>query len=385
MSFKVPLSRPFLEEDDVEEVLNVLRSSYLSMGPYIERFERAMAEYTGVDYAVAVSSGTAALHLILKSLKPRKGEYAIVPSFTFVASVNVFLYEGITPIFVDIDERTFNVSPEALEDLLIRIEKGKYSLSGEKVDINKVKYFMGVDIFGQPLDWDRIIPLLRERNITIIEDSCEALGSEYKGKKAGNFGVAGAFAFYPNKQITTGEGGVIVTNDEKIYELSKSMRNQGRGKGNDWLLHVRLGYNYRMDEMSAALGYSQMKKIDRILDMRDRVARLYTELLKDVKGVRPPIVEDYTTKMGWFVYVVLLDEGLDSERVIKALEEKGIQARNYFQPVHLQPFFRDMGYSEGELPITERVSKRTVALPFFTSISEDDVRYVVESLAEVIL
>ena len=380
----IPLSKPFIEEDDVNEVLNVLQSSWLALGPYLEKFESAISEYTGLKYTVAVNSGTSALHLILKALEPKPGDYMIVPSFTFISSANVALFEGVIPIFVDIDEETYNTSPEALEDLLIRIEKGKYYLDGDKVDIKKVKYFMGVDIFGQPLDWDNIIPLLKERNITIIEDSCEALGAEYKGKKAGSFGLAGAFAFYPNKQITTGEGGVVVTNDERIYKLSKSMRNQGRGEDEEWLSHVRLGYNYRMDEMSAALGYSQMKKLDKILEMRENVAKTYNEFLRDVGGVRTPVVKQYTTKMSWFVYVVMLDEEINRDKVIDMLKERGIQSRNYFQPVHLQPFYRKFGHSEGELLVTERVSKRTLALPFYTNMKKEEIEKVVDALKSIL-
>ena len=377
----IPLSRPFIEKDDIDTVLSVLKSDRLSMGKFTEEFEKAVASYVGTKYAVAVSSGTAALHLILKSLD-LPGKYMLVPSFTFVASANVALFEGKIPVFVDIDERTFNVSPEALEDTLIRIEKGRYEIGGEKIKINDVCCFMAVDIFGHPLDWDGILGVLGKYGIPVIEDSCEALGSEYKGKKVGTFGEAGAFAFYPNKQITTGEGGIIVTNREDVYKLSRSMRNQGRGEGGEWLLHVRLGYNYRIDEMSAALGYSQMRKIERITEMRSRVAERYGKLLEGIEGVRAPIVEDYVTKMSWFVYVVLLDEEIDRDRVMDYMNERGVQVRNYFQPVHLQPFYREMGHSEGELPVTENVSKRTLALPFYTSLSEEDQKTVVETLKE---
>ncbi len=384
MNVKIPLSKPFLEEDDINEVLSVLKSSRLSMGPYLERFEKVVAQYVGVKHAVAVNSGTSALHLILRALDPNPNEFMLVPSFTFIASVNVALYEKLIPIFVDIEEKTFNVSPDALEELLIRIEKGKMWVLGNKVQLKKVRFFMGVDIFGQPLDWNRILPLLEERRITVVEDSCEALGSEYKGRKLGTFGIAGAFAFYPNKQITTGEGGVIVTNSDEIAALSRSMRNQGRGEGESWLHHVRLGYNYRMDEMSAALGCSQLRKIERIIDKREKVASLYSEMLRDVEGVRTPVVRDYTSRMSWFVYVVLLDKGIPREEVISELMKRGIQTRGYFRPVHLQPFFINMGYEEGMLPTTEEVSERTLALPFYTSLSEEEIRFVVENLSDVI-
>ncbi len=380
----IPLSKPFIEEDDIETVLTVLMSDRLSMGPYTEMFEKSISEYTELKYTVAVNSGTSALHLILRSLEPEDGDYVLVPSFTFIASVNVALFERLIPVFVDIDPETFNVSPEALEDTLIRISRGKLRVGDETVDFKKAKFFMGVDIFGQPMDWDEILKLTEEYGLKVIEDSCEALGAEYKGRKLGGFGVAGAFAFYPNKQITTGEGGVVVTNDERIYRLSRSMRNQGRGEDGKWLYHVRLGYNYRMDEMSSALGWSQMRKIDRILDMREEVARRYTDMLKNVEGVRPPVVKDYTTKMSWFVYVVLLDERIDRERVMEFMEENGVQVRNYFYPVHLQPFYMKMGHGEGELPTTEDVSRRTLALPFYTDMKEEEQRKVVDVLKEAL-
>ncbi len=380
----IPLSKPFIEEDDVNTVLSVLKSRWLSMGPYTERFERIVADYIGVRYAVAVNSGTSALHLILKSLDPERGDYVLVPSFTFVASANVALFEGLIPLFVDIDPRTFNMSPESLEDILIRISKSKYRIGNETVDPKRVKYLMGVDIFGQPMDWKPVIELAKSYGLEIIEDSCEALGAEYRGEKVGRFGVAGAFAFYPNKQITTGEGGIVVTDDERVYRLSRSMRNQGRGESEEWLYHVRIGYNYRMDEMSAALGWSQMKKLDRILEMREVVAKRYTEMLEDVDGVRPPVIEEYTTRMSWFVYVVLLDEGIDRDGVIEFMEGHGVQVRNYFYPVHLQPFYRKMGHGEGELPITEDVSRRTLALPFYTDMGEEEQTKVVETLKEAL-
>ncbi len=379
----IPLSGPFIEEDDINRVIAVLKSRRLSMGPFTEEFEKLIAEHTGARYAVAVNSGTSALHLILKSIDP-KGRYMLVPSFTFIASANVALFEDKIPLFVDIDERTFNTSPSNLEDILTRIEKGKYRYNGQKVRIEDVCCFMAVDIFGHPLDWDEVTKIAERFGVTVIEDSCEALGSEYKGKKAGTFGVAGAFAFYPNKQITTGEGGVIVTDNEDIAKLSKSMRNQGRGEGGQWLLHVRMGYNYRIDEMSAALGVSQMEKIDRIIGMRNRVAERYGKLLENVEGVRAPIVEDYVTKMSWFVYVILLDKDVNRDNVVDYMETHGIQVRNYFQPVHLQPFYRKMGHAEGELPVTEDVSKRTLALPFYTDISEEDQKVVVETLKNAI-
>ncbi len=379
----IPLSGPFIEKDDVDRVLAVLKSRRLSIGPFVEEFEKKVADYTKLRYAVAVNSGTSALHLILRSLD-LPGKFMLVPSFTFIASANVALFENKIPLFLDIEDRTFNAPPDVLEETLRRIEKGKYEYDGNKVKLEDICCFMAVDIFGHPLDWDDILRVADEYNLVVIEDSCEALGSEYKGRKAGTFGIAGAFAFYPNKQITTGEGGIIVTNDERIASLSRSMRNQGRGEGGEWLLHVRIGYNYRMDEMSAALGVSQMEKIDRIISMRNEVASRYNDLLKDIDGVRAPIVEGYVTKMSWFVYVVLLDDWIDRDEVMEYMSKNGVQVRNYFQPVHLQPLYRQMGHKEGELPVAENVSKRTLAIPFYTDMDYEDQKTAVEILKEAI-
>ena len=381
----IPLSKPDINEEDVKVVVEVLKSGRLSMGPYTERFEKAISEYVNAKHGVAVSSGTAGLHLVLKAMGVKRGDYMIVPSFTFVASANVAVYEGAIPLFVDVEEETLNVSKDSLEDLLIRIKKGKVKVLDEVVDPNKVKYFMGVDIFGHPLDWDEILEVTNEWGLEVLEDSCEALGAEYKGKRVGKFGLAGVFAFYPNKQITTGEGGVVVTDDESIAKLVKSMRNQGRGEENEWLLHVRLGYNYRIDEMSAALGYSQMLRIDEILEKRKQVAENYNELLKDYEWVKTPPVKEYVTRMSWFVYVIRLSPDVNRDRVMRYMEEKGVQVRNYFQPLHLQPFYRrTFGYDEGMLPITEEESKKTLALPFYNDLSLDEQKVVVETLREAV-
>ncbi|OQX57114.1 MAG: polysaccharide biosynthesis protein [Thermotoga sp. 4484_232] len=381
----IPLSKPDINGEDVKVVVEVLKSGRLSMGPYTEKFEKAVSEYVNAKYGVAVSSGTAGLHLVLKAMGVKRGDYMIVPSFTFVASANVALYEGAIPLFVDVEEETLNASKDSLEDLLIRIKKGKVKILNEVVDPSRVKYFMGVDIFGHPLDWDEILEVTNEWRLEVLEDSCEALGAEYKGKRVGKFGVAGVFAFYPNKQITTGEGGVVITDDERIAKLVRSMRNQGRGEENEWLLHVRLGYNYRIDEMSAALGYSQMLRIDEILEKRKKVAENYNELLKDYEWVKIPSVKEYVTRMSWFVYVIRLSADVNRDKVMKYMEGKGVQVRNYFQPLHLQPFYREtFGYGEGMLPITEEESKKTLALPFYNDLSLDEQKVVVETLREAV-
>lgn len=368
---KVQLSSPQISQSDIDVVVQVLKSGRLSIGPYTEAFEKVIAEFTGLRYAVAVSSGTSALHLILKAANFNEKSLLIVPSFTFVASANVALFEKGKVVFVDVQPDTMNIDPFALEYVLDKCSK-EYS------EI----YLMGVDIFGHPMDWDKITEICSNYNVTIIEDSCEALGSEYKGKKVGTFGIAGAFAFYANKQITTGEGGIIVTNDETVYKISKSLRNQGRGEGSEWLVHEYVGYNYRIDEMSAALGWSQMQRIDEIINRRSDVANRYNKLLSKL-GIQIPVVKDYVTRMSWFVYVIRLPEHVDRltrQRIMEYLEMEGVQVRSYFEPVHLQKPYRELGWKEGMLPVTEQVSTRTIALPFYTDLTLEDQEYVVEKL-----
>ncbi|ABR31714.1 polysaccharide biosynthesis protein [Thermosipho melanesiensis] len=354
---KIPLSNALLDEKDIYEVLKVLKSKRLALGPYMKKFEEMVKNYVDTKYAVAVSSGTAALHLILKSLDFGENDILLTSSFTFISSANVALYEKGNVHFVDIEPDTLNVSLNALEEEIIKTKKKNSRL-----------FFMGVDIFGHPLDWDKILDICQKYSVEIIEDSCEALGSEYKGKKCGTFGQAGAFAFYPNKQITTGEGGIIVTNNEKIYQITKAMRNQGR-TSSKWLSHEVIGYNYRIDEMSSALGYSQMKKIDKIIEMRNKAAKNYEKLLTFLEI---PVIKSYVTKMSWFVYVVKLPKGTDINKVIDYMAKNEIETRNYFAPIHLQPVYKKLGWKEGMLPITEEISKRTLAIPFYSEITFEE-------------
>jgi len=365
---RISMSAPDLDESDIQAVLEVLRSGRLALGPKAREFEELIAEYIGVKYAVAVSSGTAGLHILVRTLEVGPGDEVLVPSFTFSASVNAILYERATPVFVDIEPETYNLDPDDLERKITK----------------RTKAIMAVDIFGHPAEWDRILEIADKYNLKIIDDSCEALGAEYKGKKIGQFGDCACFAFYPNKQITTGEGGIIVTNNSSIAKLARSLRNQGREEMGSWLEHERLGYNYRMDEMSAALGVSQLKKLEVFLEKRERVARIYTEKLKGFSWVRPPVVKPYV-RMSWFVYVVTLQEGLDRDTVIGNLEKKGIPARGYFSPVHLQPYVkRIFGYKGGELPVTENIAKRTLALPFHNNLTEEEIEEVLKTLKDVV-
>jgi|BioPla2DNA2_1021312.scaffolds.fasta_scaffold00002_66 perosamine synthetase len=376
MKMQVPLSSPDIIEKDIDAVVAVLKTRFLSIGPKIEEFEKKICDYVGVKNAVAVNSGTSALHLIIKGLGIQEGDKVLTTPFSFIASSNCILFEKAEPLFVDIDEQTLNLDP-------VKIEERLKSLKAE--ELKKVKALLAVDVFGQPADWDRVEEIARKYNLLLIEDSAESLGSEYKGRKCGTFGEAGVFAFYPNKQITTAEGGVLVTDNEELAVAARSMRSQGRGISGEWLDHDRLGYNFRMDELAAALGCSQLERIDEILEKRAKVAERYNKRLGEIKEVQIPYISQNTNKMSWFVYVIRLAKGIDRDKVMKYLNQEGVQCKPYFTPIHLQPFYVDMfGYQRGDFPVTEDISSRTIALPFFNNLTEEQMDYVVEKLAEAI-
>jgi len=374
MQKQVPLSSPDIVGKDIEAVVEVMKTRFLSIGPKVVEFEKRMSEYAGVKYAVAVNSGTSALHLLIRGMGIEEGDMVITTPFSFIASSNCILFERGKPLFVDIKEDTLNLDADKVEGKL-------ESMSGE--ELAKVKALLVVDAFGQPADWDRFEEIGRKYNLKLIDDSAEALGSEYKERKCGSFGEAGVFAFYPNKQISTGEGGILVTDNEELARVARSMRSQGRGESGEWLDHERLGYNYRMDELSAALGCSQMERIGEILDKRTKVAGMYGEKLAGVEEVQVPYIAPCVSKMSWFVYVIRLKRGIDRNKVIKYLNKEGVQCKPYFTPIHLQPFYRKMfGYRKGNFPITEDVSSQTIALPFFSNLKEEQIDYVVEKLKE---
>lgn len=368
---QIPLSRPDITEKGIGRVKEVLRTPYLSIGPRIEEFETRIAQRTGARYAVAVNSGTSGLHLIVRALGIKDGDEVITTPFSFISSANCILFEKAKPVFVDINPGTLNIDSGRIE---------------EKIG-DRTKAILAVDVFGQPAEWDKLERIAKDHSLKLIDDSAEAIGAEYKGRKAGSLGDAAVFAFYPNKQITTGEGGVVVTSNEKIARLCRSMRNQGRSEGDSWLQHERLGYNYRISDINCALGIAQLERLDEILVKRERVAQMYNERLKDVKGVKIPYVAPQV-RMSWFVYVVRLEDRYgqeDRDRVLRKLKKRGIGCSNYFPPIHLQPFYRKMfGYKEGDFPITEKVSKSTVALPFYNNLTEEEIDYVCENLEEIL-
>jgi len=346
-----------------------MRSGRLALGPKTEAFERAVAKYVGTEHAVGVSSGTAALHLIIRALNVGRGDEVITTPFTFVSSTNCILFEHAIPVFVDIDARTLCIDVEQVEAAITP----------------RTRAIIAVDIFGHPADWPSLERIAERYGLALIDDSAEALGSSVAQRRCGSFGCAGVFGFYPNKQITTGEGGMIVTDDHEMACLCRSMSNQGRGEEEGQLCHVRLGYNYRMNELSAALGLMQMSRIDRIILARRRVASLYREAFSDVGDVICPVpVGD--VKVSWFAFVIRLSEVFsqaDRDAVLRGLSLRGIDARNYFVPVHLQPYCREaLGTQEGDLPVAEAAGSRTIALPFSNQLREDEISRVASAVRE---
>ena len=363
---RVPLSRPYIDDREEELVLDVLRSGRLSLGPAIDRFEELFAERVGAPFAAAVSSGTAGLHLLCHIAGVGEGDEVITSPISFVATANCFIFEGGRPVFADVDAQTLNLDPAAVEALVTDRTRG----------------IVAVDMFGYPCELDELRAIAERHGLWLVDDSCEALGAEYKGAPIGSHGVSGAFGFYPNKQITTGEGGVATTHSEDDWELLKSLRNQGRSYENRWFHHVRLGFNYRFTDLQAAVGIAQLEKLDEILRLRAEAAARYAELLAGVDGVEPPHADDEDHRRSWFVYVVKLPHGIDRDSVLESLGFHGIEAAHYVPCVHLQPYMRERyGFREGLCPIAEDVSSRTLALPFHTALDPADQERVVEVLA----
>jgi len=388
---QIPLSGPDITEEEIKSITEVLKTPNLSFGPKLQEFEDRFAKYIGLPHAVAVNSGTSGLHLTVIATGIGNKDLVITTPFSFIASSNAILYEQAVPIFVDIDPQTLNIDPdlvaEACDDIMQDGTKAKKWLppAFRKNSNGKLKAIIPVHVFGQPADMGPLIKIARKYQLSVIEDACEAIGAEYKGKKAGILGDAGVFGFYPNKQMTTGEGGMIITNKRERADIFRSLRNQGRDNLRTKFNHIRLGYNYRLDEMSAALGLVQLSRIEELLSKRERVASWYNERLKDVEDLKIPYIVQTTTRMSWFVYVVRLDPKIDQEWVIKKLEEKGIPSRTYFMPLHLQPFYVErFGYQNGSFPNTEAAGKTCLLLPFFGNMKEEQVEYVCQNLIKIL-
>jgi len=389
-TYRIPMSEPDLTDAERSAVAAVLQTSSLSMGIEISRFEETFTRLTRLKHAIGVNSGTAGLHLCIRAAGINPGDLVITTPFSFVASTNVLLYEKAIPVFVDIDPLTGNMDVKRMRQVIIDLLKvGKSAMnwlprSGVK-NPGTLKAILPVDVFGQPADMDPIMDAAKEYGLIVIEDSCEALGAKYKERPAGSLGNYGVFAFYPNKQITSGEGGMIVTDDDQAASFMRALRNQGRAPGDSWLQHSYLGYNYRLDEMSSALGRVQMSRLDDLLAKRERVAEWYNQRLSLVAEVELPKIIATTTQMSWFVYVIRLIPGINRDQIETTLGVLGIPARRYFNPIHLQPYVMEkFGYRQGEFPVTEDVSRRSLSLPFSSVMTESQVETVCEAITEAL-
>jgi len=363
---KIPIAKPHIDEKDKAGVMETLNSGYLSMGKKYIQFEQAMNAYTHSKYAMAVSNGTCGLHLAVKALGLKKGDEVITSPFSFISSSNCLLFEGVKPVFVDVEETTFNLDPNLIERAIT----------------SKTKAILVVHIFGQSAEMKPILKLAKKYNLKIIEDACESLGSNYYNKATGTMGDIGVYAFYPNKQMTTGEGGMMVTNSKKLADLCKSLRNQGRGKQGDWLIHERLGYNYRMDEMSASLGVTQLKKLDWMIKEKAKVVNWYQQMLADLeqqKKVQLPKTGPNRTH-SWFVYAIRIKKN-KRNKLMNHLADKGIQTKPYLPVIHLQPFMKErFNYKKGDYPVAEKIAAQSLALPLYIGLKKSEVKYIIDQI-----
>jgi perosamine synthetase len=367
----IPLARPVLGDREEELVLETLRSGRLSLGPRLKEFEDAFARKLGVDHVSAVSSGTAGLHLATRAAGIAPGDEVITSPFSFVASANVMLYEQARPVFVDIDPVTLNISPDAAAAAVTERTSG----------------LQPVHIFGYPADTPGFERLAADRGLWIVEDACEAIGAVHAdGTQVGARGNPAVFAFYANKQMTTGEGGMVVMDGDATKARIDSERNQGRAPDMGWLDHDRLGFNYRLSDLACALGIAQLERLDSMLADRARVAALYADAVADLEGVELPAgVGPDGARRSWFVYVVKLPEGVDRDATITAMRERGVDSKPYLPSIHLMSFYRDrFGHREGEFPNAEDASRRCLALPFYPELTEGEVAQVVDALREVL-
>ena len=368
---KIPLSAPDITEKEINAVTEVLRSPRLSLGPKLEEFEKNIAEYADAKYAVAVNSGTSGLHLCVRALDLKAGDEVITTPFSFIASANVLLYENCVPVFVDIDEQTLNIDANKIEAAITP----------------KTKAIMVVHVFGRPSPMREICAIAKKYDLRIIEDACEAIGAEFENRRVGNLGDAGVFAFYPNKQITTGEGGMIVTDDEQVAKRAAMLRNQGRDASSEWFEHVELGYNYRLSDINCAVGIEQFKRLDEILQLREAAARKYQARLANNPHLVLPDIEFPNGRISWFVYVVRLQSHFtraQRDAIVVEMNRAGIGCGRYFAPIHLQPLYvKKFGFRAGDFPAAECAAERVIALPFFNRITDaqiDEVGATMEKL-----
>jgi perosamine synthetase len=363
---ELPLARPVVGAREEELVLDALRSGRLSLGPRLGEFERAFARHTGAPFASAVSSGTAALHLALRAVGVSDGDEVITTPFSFVASANVAVYERARPVFADIDPVTLNLDPDAAAAAVT----------------DRTAALLPVHVFGYPAD----MPAFERLGLPIVEDGCEALGAVYAdGTAVGGRGHPTAFGFYPNKPMTTGEGGVLTTGDAVVKERVDSERNQGRAHDMGWLDHDRLGFNYRLSDVACALGLAQLERLDDLLAGRARAASMYREALTGIESLELPCLDSAGNRRGWFVFVVQLPRGNDRDSVVRELAGRGVPSKPYFPAVHLMSYYRErFGHRVGEFPVCEDVASRSIALPFFPDLTEGQVGRVAKALEDVL-
>ncbi|MDH5404065.1 MAG: DegT/DnrJ/EryC1/StrS family aminotransferase [Candidatus Heimdallarchaeota archaeon] len=370
---KYYLSRPKIDQNDIDSVVNVLRSPNLSLGPKINEFEQALAQYSNKKYCAVVNSGTSALHLALLAKNITKtSDEVIVPSFTFIATSNVVIHAGGTPIFVDADENSYNITPDTIM---------------EKINSN-TKAIIPVDVFGRPIDEKGIQDIAEDHSLFLLRDSCEALGTKVDGKHIGELSDAITFAFYPNKQITTGEGGALLTDDDYLIKQVASLRNQGRGDSTEWLTHDKIGFNYRMSDINAALGLSQLNKIEEIIDKKQRIVNLYNQAFSSTSYIKTP-TSNQNERISWFVYTIQVDFNQSKlknrDELVTKLKENGIQAGRYFSPVHLQPIYQKLyNYKSGDFPITEKLGEEVLALPFHLDLEKEHISDIVNTIISIV-
>jgi dTDP-4-amino-4,6-dideoxygalactose transaminase len=368
---RIPLSAPDITEADIDAVSAVLRTSRLSLGPRMEEFEQSIARYVGTAHAVAVNSGTSALHLCIRALGISEGDEVIVPSFAFIAVANILRYERAVPVFADIDPQTLNLDPARIEEAITP----------------RTRAIIVVHTFGTPAAMGKILEIARRHKLFVIEDACEALGAQFDSRKVGSFGNVAVFGFYPNKQITSGEGGMLVTNDSKLAALARKLRNHGRSESGEWLQHDEVGYNYRISELNCALGAKQLQRVESILDKREAIAREYHCRLQNQPDLELPPLELPRCRISWFVYVLRLNKRFAASHrdlIAQEMASRGIACGRYFAPIHLQPAYRSQPHRCMTLTQTESIAPRTLALPFFNQLTDNQIADVCDNLVELL-
>ena len=362
----IPIANPYIGEEEAKAVYEAVKSGWLSMGKRVEEFESQFAEYVGAKHAIAANSGTTALHLALIASGIEEGDEVLVPTITFISTGNVVLYERAMPVLVECDPKTYNIS---LEDAQKRIT-------------GKTKAIIAVDMNGMPVDYDHVLAFAEEAGLNVIADSAESLGAVYKGRKVGSIAPIHIFSFFPNKNITTGEGGMITTDDDEKALLMQQLRNQGQ----DYRYHhMHLGYNYRMTDVPAAIGIEQLKRIEYILDEKDRIAKRYSEAFREEPGISPPFVPEYVDRHSWYMYAVSLKEGLDRDRAVSELKSRGIDTRLSFPPIHTQPYYQKrFGYKNDSYPTSYEAWKQKIDIPIWVGLSVEDQNYTIENLKNIV-